>query len=96
MSWNEKELLKEIDHYFDTHTKEEVLKDLEETGCLPYMEEVKEEELPVQKHDWEPTDNQGHSMECVRCGIYIGISEPEIWNEHLNAECTGKLPEGEE
>ena len=90
MSWNEKEMLKQIDHYFDTHSKEEVLQDLEKTGCLPYMEEVKEE-TSEQKHEWEPVDSQGYSMECLKCGTYIGMQDVEEWNKHLNANCSGKM-----
>ena len=43
------------------------------------------------KHEWEPTDNQGYSMECLNCGLHIGIQDTEEWNKHLNAEC----PKGE-
>lgn len=38
------------------------------------------------KHDWEPVDNQGHSMECNRCGTYVGIYGSE-WEEQMDAPC---------
>lgn len=40
--WNEKELMKQFDEYFKTVTNEQLMKDLEETGCLEFMHEVKE------------------------------------------------------
>lgn len=39
------------------------------------------------KHEWESTDSQGYSMECVKCGEYIGLQDNENWNKHLNADC---------
>ncbi len=40
------------------------------------------------KHDWEPVDNQGYTMECVRCGAHIYFESPE-WNEEVDADCPG-------
>lgn len=38
--FDEKELIKEIDDYFDNKTKEQVLKDLESAGCLHLIEKT--------------------------------------------------------
>lgn len=40
------------------------------------------------KHNWEPTDNQGHSMCCSSCGINVNIYESEHWDKHVEANCT--------
>jgi hypothetical protein len=40
--WDEKELLEQLDNYFKNTTKEQLLKDLEETGCSDFVEDVKE------------------------------------------------------
>lgn len=41
------------------------------------------------KHDWEVTDNQGHSMECNNCGEPIYFFDNERWNELQEGECRG-------
>lgn len=41
--WNEKELLEQLDNYFKNTSKEQFLKDLEETNCLQFLEKVKEQ-----------------------------------------------------
>lgn len=38
------------------------------------------------KHDWEPVDNQGYTLECMRCGAHIYIESPE-WTEEFDADC---------
>lgn len=40
-------------------------------------------------HDFEPTDSQGYSMECTKCGRTISISEDEDWNKGLEEKCKG-------
>lgn len=40
------------------------------------------------KHDWEPVDNQGYTMECERCGTHIYIESSE-WDKEIDAECPG-------
>ena len=40
------------------------------------------------KHDWEPVDNQGYTMECVRRGAQIYFESPE-WDEEIDADCLG-------
>jgi hypothetical protein len=35
--WNEDELMKELNSYFDNTTKEQFLKDLKDAGCLNYI-----------------------------------------------------------
>lgn len=42
MSWDEKELLTEIDDYYNNTSKEQFLKDLEETNSLSFVEDVEE------------------------------------------------------
>lgn len=41
------------------------------------------------KHDFEPTDSQGHTMECTKCGRYVSVyNEDETdWEKGLNEEC---------
>lgn len=36
---------KQIDDYFKNNSKEQILKDLEETGCLEYCEDVSPEKV---------------------------------------------------
>lgn len=43
--WDEKELLKQMDDYFINTSKEQFIKDLEETNSLQYVEEVKDRRL---------------------------------------------------
>lgn len=38
------------------------------------------------KHDWEPVDNQGYTMRCVRCGAYISM-ESSDWDKEIDADC---------
>lgn len=40
-------------------------------------------------HDWLPTDTQGYSMECGKCGEYISISDDKRWNRSIDAKCKG-------
>ncbi|SEC41116.1 hypothetical protein [Paenibacillus sp. GP183] len=47
--WDEKVLMEQLDAYFETATKEQLMKDLEETGCLEFMHEVRNE-LPYNDH----------------------------------------------
>jgi len=44
----------------------------------------------VEKHEWEPTDSQGQSMECVKCGRAVSIYEPEDWDKAHDEECPNK------
>lgn len=39
-------------------------------------------------HKWEPTDSQGHNMQCTECGL-------EISTEALQAECNSEPPYSE-
>jgi hypothetical protein len=41
--WDEKELMEQVDHYFDTTSPEQFDKDLEKTGCKELVEKVQEE-----------------------------------------------------
>lgn len=43
MSWNQEELLKQVDNYFDNKTKEEIIQDLKDTNSLQYLEDVSDE-----------------------------------------------------
>lgn len=45
--WNEEELTKQIDEYFNGITKEQLLKDLEETGCMDYLEDIDSKESKI-------------------------------------------------
>lgn len=38
-------------------------------------------------HTFEPTDNQGHAMECMMCGRFISIDNPADWDEGLSECC---------
>lgn len=40
-------------------------------------------------HEWEPTDSQGYSMQCSRCGESIYIEHPS-WDEKIDAPCRGQ------
>lgn len=42
---NFEELSKRLDDYFKNNTKEQILKDLEEAGCLEYCEDVSSEKV---------------------------------------------------
>lgn len=42
------------------------------------------------KHEWEVTDNQGHSMQCSNCELSIYFEEGEHWDENIDAQCPGK------
>lgn len=53
--------------------------------CLVKKKQEAENEL--KKHDWEPTDSQGYSMECSKCGLAISIHQAESWNANLEADC---------
>lgn len=44
------------------------------------------------KHQWEPSDNQGHNMDCLNCGESISFQDNERWNTELDAECSPKRP----
>jgi Mg/Co/Ni transporter MgtE len=37
-------LLPQLEKYFETNSKEQIIKDLEDAGCLHMMEEVSDEE----------------------------------------------------
>lgn len=39
------------------------------------------------KHNFEPTDTSGHAMECIECGVFISIHEPNSWAKETNGEC---------
>lgn len=39
------------------------------------------------KHVFEPTDNQGHSMECLECGKSISIYLVNEWNKSIDEKC---------
>jgi hypothetical protein len=41
-------------------------------------------------HDWQPTDTEGHSMECSKCGEHIYTDHPHIWDEMQKTLCSGK------
>ena len=41
------------------------------------------------EHEWEVTDTQGYSMECVNCGEHIYLEDTERWNEIIDGECEG-------
>lgn len=40
------------------------------------------------KHEWEPVDNLGNTMECARCGAHIYIESPD-WDKEIDADCPG-------
>ena len=44
--------------------------------------------MATKKHEWEPVDSQGYSMECLNCDTHIGIQDAEAWNKELNATCS--------
>ena len=44
----------------------------------------------IKLHEWEPTDTQGHAMECVNCGKFISIHDAERWDKSLKEECPKK------
>ncbi|MDF2879632.1 MAG: hypothetical protein K0R54_189 [Clostridiaceae bacterium] len=46
------------------------------------------ESLINKLHEFEPTDSQGYSMECEKCGKPISIYEVEDWDKSLKEECT--------
>lgn len=39
------------------------------------------------EHEWAPTDSQGYSMECLRCGIRICIYDTEGWDHAIYSPC---------
>lgn len=41
-----------------------------------------------QLHIFEPTDSQGYSMECIRCGRVICIDESDCWDRALEENCS--------
>jgi hypothetical protein len=43
-----------------------------------------------QQHSFEPTDTEGHSMECTKCGRAINIYSPEDWDKGLVEKCEGE------
>lgn len=44
------------------------------------------------KHQWEPSDNQGHNMDCLHCGESISFQENEHWNATIDSDCSPKRP----
>lgn len=48
-------------------------------------------ETQMRKHDWEATDNQGHSMCCNFCGINVNIYASEHWDQHVEADCSQRM-----
>lgn len=42
------------------------------------------------QHEWEPTDNQGASMECVVCGKAITLEDQNDWNRNVDGICRKK------
>lgn len=42
----------------------------------------------MNEHKWNPTDTEGHSMECERCGLHISMYEADNWDEHIDGICT--------
>ncbi|AYV69396.1 hypothetical protein C2I06_22515 [Niallia circulans] len=52
--WNEEELMNQLDAYFSNTTEEQLLRDLEETGSLEFMEKVDNEfKLPDNEFSYE-------------------------------------------
>ncbi len=45
------------------------------------------------KHNYEPTDSQGHAMTCSVCGDSISFYESRRWNVALDETCSGP-PDG--
>lgn len=43
----------------------------------------------MREHTWEPTDNQGHEMQCTSCHSEISIYDPETWNKEQSNDCSG-------
>jgi hypothetical protein len=41
-------------------------------------------------HDFEPTDSQGYSMICIKCGLEISIYERDSWDKAMKEECHKK------
>lgn len=39
------------------------------------------------KHLWEPTDNQGYKMECLRCGLEIEFEDQKNWEKTIKSIC---------
>lgn len=68
-------------------------------GCLEWVdnkrpemtvEEVSKETETIMKrelHVFEPTDTEGHSMQCIKCGRAISFYEPEDWANGLVEKC---------
>lgn len=44
----------------------------------------------LKKHQWEPSDNQGHAVECTECGIGVSFLNTKEWNTTLHGACEGK------
>lgn len=53
-------------------------------GCLVWSRDEQEIESDnyeeIKFHDYEPTDSQGHSMECCRCGHFTTVFSDEDSN----------------
>lgn len=43
------------------------------------------------KHDWEPTDTEGHAMTCQGCGLDIAFANREEWSANVDATCSPSL-----
>lgn len=41
------------------------------------------------RHQWEPTDNQGHEVKCTACGMLIIIDNLDAWDSNVDATCPG-------
>jgi hypothetical protein len=42
----------------------------------------------VREHDWQPTDTDGHSVQCSLCGLTNNVSLDE-WDKIIQSECLG-------
>ena len=41
----------------------------------------------LKAHDFEPTDTEGHAMQCTKCGRIISFYNCEDWDNGLEEEC---------
>ncbi|MFW9997120.1 MAG: hypothetical protein ACFFD4_34065 [Candidatus Odinarchaeota archaeon] len=46
-------------------------------------------ELLAVKHDWKPTDSEGHSYQCENCGKTTSIHDP-IYSDVIDSHCSFK------
>jgi hypothetical protein len=42
-------------------------------------------------HEWEPTDTEGHSLQCKLCGTEITIDNPEVYDKEFDGACSKKI-----